>query len=187
VCCQCCCAGDHSVRAPFEGGASPDGLLSIDASTVTGFFVQLGIASVMVALTVTIHFAGLSFLLALVRKHHRGTSRARTFVGNAVSILCAAFGLFALHGIEIWSYALLYSSIGVFASFEQALYFSTSSYATIGYGDLVLPVESRLLGAIEGVNGVILLGWSTAFFFTVVHRMVLLEHKVEQVSGPFAG
>ncbi len=154
---------------------------------MTAFFVQLGIASVMGALTVTVHFAGLSILLALVRKHLRGTSRARAFVGNAVGILAAAFGLFALHGIEIWSYALLYSSMGVFASFEQALYFSTSSYATIGYGDLVLPVGRRLLGAIEGVNGVILLGWSTAFFFTVVHRMGLLEHEVERDRGPFAG
>lgn len=132
---------------------------------------QLGIASLMVALTVTIHFAGLSFLLVMVRKHHLRGDRIHKFFGSAADILAAAFGLFALHGIEIWGYALLYWSMDLFSSFEQALYFSISTYSTIGYGDLVLPVGHRLLGAIEGVNGVILLGWSTAFFFTVVHRM----------------
>ena len=62
---------------------------------------------------------------------------------------------------------------------ESALYFSTSSYATIGYGDLVLPRGWRVLGAIEGANGVILLGWSTAFFVAIVGRIRLLERALE--------
>lgn len=146
------------------------------------FLTQLAMASMMVGLTVIVHFAGLSVLLALVRKHRRRVGRVRTFVENGAVITGAAFGLFALHGIEIWSYALLYWSMSWF-TFEQALYFSTSTYSTIGYGDVVLPVGSRLLGAIEGVNGVILLGWSTAFFFTVVHRMTLLERELGQPAS----
>ncbi|WP_234703198.1 hypothetical protein [Sphingobium chlorophenolicum] len=35
---------------------------------------------------------------------------------------------------------------------------------TIGYGDGVLPAGQRILGAIEVANGIILIGWSTAFF-----------------------
>jgi voltage-gated potassium channel len=141
-------------------------------------FFQLGIASMMVGVTVLCHFAGLSVLLTLVRKHHMARDRVRTFVENGAVMAGAAFGLFALHGIEIWSYALLYRAMGSFATLEQALYFSTTTYSTIGYGDVVLPVGSRLLGAIEGINGVILLGWSTAFFFTVVHRMTSLEREM---------
>lgn len=144
----------------------------------TSFLFQLGIASLMVGLTVLIHFAGLSLLLSLVQMHYTTRDRVWTFLENGAVIAGAAFGLFALHGIEIWSYALLYWSMSAFPTFEQALYFSTSTYSTIGYGDVVLPVGSRLLGAIEGVNGVILLGWSTAFFFTVVHRMTVLERDL---------
>lgn len=150
----------------------------------TALLTQLAMASMMVGLTVIIHFAGLSALLALIQKHRHGADRVTTFVENGAVMVGAAFGLFALHGIEIWSYALLYWSMGTFASFEQALYFSTSTYSTIGYGDVVLPVGRRLLGAIEGVNGVILLGWSTAFFFTVVHRMTSIERAFSQVSPP---
>ncbi|WP_238542478.1 potassium channel family protein [Sphingomonas sp. PAMC 26621] len=141
-------------------------------------------ASIMVGLSVIVHFAGLSVLLALVRRHRRGTDRVLTFIANGAVIAGAALGLFALHGIEIWGYALLYRTMGWFATFEQALYFSTSTYATIGYGDVVLLVSSRLLGAIEGVNGVILLGWSTAFFFTIVHRMTSIERDLGRGPAP---
>lgn len=146
--------------------------------------MQLALASMMVGLTVTVHFAGLSALLALIQKHRRSTDRVRTFLENGAVMVGSALGLFALHGVEIWTYALLYWSMSIFSSFEPALYFSTSTYSTIGYGDVVLPVGRRLLGAIEGVNGVILLGWSTAFFFTVVHRMTLLEREFGQASSP---
>ena len=54
------------------------------------------------------------------------------------------------------------------AILEQALYFSTSTYVTIGYGDVVLAPGHRVLGAIEGASGIILIGWSTAFFFSIV-------------------
>ena len=141
---------------------------------------QLGVATLMVSLTVLIHFIGLSVLLALIDRYRPSSGRIGSIVGNAIAILGAAFGLFALHGLEIWSYALLYWGTSAFGTFEAALYFSTSTYATIGYGDLVLPANSRLIGAIEGANGIILLGWSTAFFFAVVDRMKLLERELEE-------
>lgn len=140
---------------------------------------QLGLATLVVATTVLTHLTGLAALLALLRRHRRTGSRWLTALGNASAILAAAFGLFALHTIEIWAWASVYWRLNLFPDFEHALYFSTSTYVTIGYGDLVLPPGSRILGAIEGANGIILLGWSTAFFFAVVDRMKLLERELE--------
>jgi voltage-gated potassium channel len=94
-----------------------------------------------------------------------------------------SFGLFILHSVEIWSYATLYSTVRATRSFEDALYFSTATYATIGYGDLTLSKSWRVLGAIEGANGVILLGWSTAFFVSIVARIRALEHDWSGASG----
>jgi hypothetical protein len=88
----------------------------------------------------------------------------------------ATLGVFAVHTIEIWLFALLYRLLGSFNSFEEALYFSTVTYATIGYGDFTLPHAWRVLGAIEGATGVIMLGWSTAFLVSLLSQLKLLGH-----------
>ncbi len=47
----------------------------------------------------------------------------------------------------------------------------------------MLPPGLRILGAIEGASGIILIGWSTAFFFSIVDRMKLLERSFETDHG----
>jgi len=140
---------------------------------------QLLVATLIVGATVVVHLAGLALLLAVLRRYRRSDHRALVVLLNGGAILVAAFGLFGLHSVEIWLWAGIYEAMGAFADFEHALYFSTSTYVTIGYGDVVLPPGMRILGAIEGASGIILIGWSTAFFFSIVDRMKLLERNLE--------
>ncbi|MFZ1990972.1 MAG: potassium channel family protein [Alphaproteobacteria bacterium] len=149
---------------------------------------SLAFATIMVAATVLIHFWGLLGLTALMGQGggklrlHEGRSR------QAVLIVLTVFGLFGLHTIEIWFYGALYSALGEFKNFEEALYFSTTTFVTIGYGDVVLTPRWRLIAAIEGANGLILIGWSTAFLMTVTTRLRLLEHawldRTERAKEP---
>jgi len=136
---------------------------------------QLLASTVLVALTVLFHIAGLAGLIALLQTHGGRVKTPHVRLNQALLVLIAVFALFALHGVEIWLYAAVYALVGEFPDFEDALYFSTSTYATIGYGDLVLSRSWRIVGAIEGVNGIILLGWSTAFFVSIVRRLAELE------------
>ena len=136
---------------------------------------QLMIATIMAVLTVVIHLLGLSLLIAATNRHSRRLQSERALARQMLVLVGVSFGLFMLHGVEIWSYATLYYAVGATPSFENALYFSTATYATIGYGDLTLSKSWRVLGAIEGANGVILLGWSTAFFVSIVARIRALE------------
>ncbi|MDP3675043.1 MAG: ion channel [Novosphingobium sp.] len=143
-------------------------------SLLSQLFLPLTISTAMVLLTVATHGLGLVLLARAVageqheeRLHHVAPISLR----GAAFTLLTVVSLFVLHGIEIWSYAALYIAIDAFQHFEEALYFSTVSYAAIGYGDTHLPAAWRLLGAIEGVNGVILLGWSTAFFVNLLMRL----------------
>jgi hypothetical protein len=137
-------------------------------------FIQLFLASVMVVVTVLIHLAGLAALLRVLRVHQR-LVRAR--FGPMTLLMTAAFGLFAIHTVEIWLYAALYVVLGAASAFEEALYFSTVTYASIGYGDVLLHRPWRILGAIEGSTGVIMLGWSTAFIVSLLAQMRLLGHN----------
>lgn len=133
---------------------------------------QLAVSTAMVLGTVVVHLSGLAGLLLLVRRHAPSSQGLRS---DIAAIIAAALCLFVLHGVEIWGYAALYTWAGAVPDFESALYFSTSTYTTIGYGDVLLTRSWRLVGAIEGANGVILLGWSTAFFVALVGRIRLVE------------
>ncbi len=93
-------------------------------------------------------------------------------VEGAVITAGVALGLLVLHGLEIWTYASLFHVLGAVDSLRDAVYFSTITYASIGFSDTVIREEWRLLGAIEGINGALLLGWSVAFFVPVMTRIV---------------
>ena len=75
--------------------------------------------------------------------------------------------LLALHAIYIWLWALFYLLLGEFSSLERALYFSSVTYSTLGYGDVTLSEDWQLLSGFEAINGLIMFGTSAAFLFAV--------------------
>jgi len=85
--------------------------------------------------------------------------------------------IIAVHLIEVLVWALFYALTHAMPDLPSSLYFSAVTYTTTGYGDLVLPPEWRLLGAIEALTGILMCGWSTGFFFAVVSRMMRLDRK----------
>jgi Ion channel len=134
--------------------------------------IQLILATGMVVLTVLIHGAGITALARGLRIETNYNAEHHHFsVKRAVVILIIVLALFTLHGIEIWLYAAVYLLIDAVQNLEAAVYYSTITYASIGFGDAEMARQWRLVGAIEGINGVLLLGWSTAFFVTVVARL----------------
>ena len=132
---------------------------------------ELALATVMVTLTVLIHGAGLYLLTRFMRieaheelREHLNPMSPRGIAATVGVIL----GLFFLHGVEIWLYAFLYEAIGAVQGLRNAVYFSTITYGAIGYDDAAMAEPWRLVSAIEGINGIVLIGWSTAFFVTLV-------------------
>jgi hypothetical protein len=99
-----------------------------------------------------------------------------TWRREGAAIFTVVLGVILIHAVEVWLYAGLYLALDALPDLETAVYFSTTSFTTIGYGDVVLDKRWRLIGAIEGANGLLLFGWSTAFLFSVISRMRALEH-----------
>ena len=85
-----------------------------------------------------------------------------------------------LHLTEAAIWAAFYYMRGLFDNFETAFYFSLGTYSTIGYGDVVLPENWRLLGGIEGVAGILLCGLSAAFIFAVVNRIFQTRQQLKK-------
>ena len=137
---------------------------------------QLFASSLIVGTSIILHLVGLLLLLRMLQLHAGRVRTPHAVLNQALVIIAVGFGLFLLHALEIWLYAAFYIWVGEIRGLEDALYFSTSTYATIGYGDVLLSPRWRIFGAIEGADGVILLGWSTAFFFSIIQRLRALEH-----------
>lgn len=142
-----------------------------------GLLANLALATGMVGLTVLIHFWGLILLLRIMSHTGQRLNADGSPLGQAALVLMVVFGIFGLHTLEIWLYAMAYLGLGALPSLEPALYFSTVTFVAVGYGDVVLPRAWRMLSAIEAANGVILIAWSTAFLFSVTARLRLLEHN----------
>jgi voltage-gated potassium channel len=132
---------------------------------------QILFALVLTGVTVVLHAAGTVFIIIPatgVWKH----VVASVAVPRPVWVLIRLVGLLLiLHLVEMAVWAGAYAVGRVLPDFETALYFSMTSYTTVGYGDVIPSVSWRLLGPIEAVVGVLMLGWSTSIIVAAVHRM----------------
>lgn len=84
----------------------------------------------------------------------------------------------------VW--AALFRILGEFEDFQTALYFSGVTFATLGYGDLVLSPQWRLQSALAAGNGILLFGVSTAVMTATVMD-VLKRHLAREHGKTEAG
>jgi len=139
---------------------------------------KLLIASALVATTVTIHASGLGAGLSYaLRSIERLEARFWQITWLLIRI---AWLLILIHMFEIAVWALFFWWQECLPDIEASFYFSGVTYATIGYGDLVLPKEWRLFGPVEGLTGILMCGLSTAFFFAVMSKMLRARTETRQ-------
>lgn len=135
-------------------------------------FAAIGLSALLVTINIFVHYEVLRFLSAYVPE-----------LGLAVrvKVLVVVLGCFVAHTAEVWLYALAYMLISrtglgslqgqIEGHFADYLYFSATSYSTLGFGD-VYPVGAlRLLSGVEGINGLFLIAWSTSFTYFVMDRL----------------
>lgn len=115
----------------------------------------------IMVLTSATHIAGL-WALEPACKRFIGRGRVHH---HGFFLLFLALALLGLHTLEIVEYAWLYTLVGALPDFATALHYSADTYSTIGGLEIRLASTWRLIGSFEGVNGMVLIGWSTAFLF----------------------
>ncbi len=80
-----------------------------------------------------------------------------------------------LHGLQTLLWALVYRLVPetslIFSSFSEAWYFSLVTFTTLGYGDVLLTGHWRLLSGIQAINGIMLIGWSTAMMYSLIQQI----------------
>jgi voltage-gated potassium channel len=143
-------------------------------------FNQLAAAILLLSLTLGLQCAGIATLIEWLKRvltrdmHKHGPVYATSLVVKST------IAIVILHGLAILLWASFYRT-RCFPSWELAFYFSASSYSTVGYGDLILPSNWRLLGPLEGITGVLMCGISVSVLFALVTR--LLDRDTQSSRG----
>ena len=81
------------------------------------------------------------------------------------------FVMFLVSLIEVIVWALPYLAFGAIEEVEKAVYFSMVTYTTLGYGDVLLDENWRLLASFEAAIGIIMFGWTTAIVMHTIRHV----------------
>jgi len=130
---------------------------------------KLLMAWCLMALCVVVHSSGL--IAALKWAPRTRVDKTLGFWAGTWLLVRLASWIIFFHLLEIVLWALYYAWNEALTDLHSAFYFSVVTYTTVGYGDLVLPREWRLVGGVEALTGILMCGLSTGFFFAVLSRL----------------
>ena len=139
------------------------------------------LAVALLATCVIVQSLGMLVLIRWLSRVRRVLESRSTYL--RVALLLRLFvGIVLLHLVQVGLWAVVFWRAKELPNVETALYFSLATYTTIGFGDVVLGPGWRVLAGIEGLTGILLVGWSTAFVFAVVNRMYEHWRQVHSAS-----
>jgi hypothetical protein len=129
--------------------------------------LNIAIAALMVVVTTAIHAGGMVLALSAIRSQKSQLRwRLKIYWTSGIVLL-----MFFVSLVEIWAWAGTYLLLNAIEGLDQALYFSTVTYTTLGYGDIVLDQRWHLLASFEAANGIIMFGWTTAIVVAAVQQV----------------
>jgi len=143
-------------------------------------FVNLLIGLLMMVLNLGIQVLAISTLIRFfVRRNARG--KGGPGIRNDIGLLSMTLAvLIAGHIFQFATWAFLFVTLGEFTAFSEAFYHSTVNFTSLGYGDIVMSVQHRLLGALEAANGVLMFGLTAGLILTVLtNRFSRYDQLVE--------
>jgi hypothetical protein len=133
--------------------------------------VHFAYAALLVFATTFVHAgctAGmLGWLRGVARRHWAMRNAMTRAAVIAALVMVMAFASY----LESAIWAGFYVWVGALTAFDEAMYFSLVTYTTLGYGDVTLGSEWRVLAAFQAANGIIMFGWTTALIAAVAQRL----------------
>jgi hypothetical protein len=135
------------------------------------YFHQISVAVLLVVSTLCLQCAGIAALIHWLRRVVENDIHKLRIPSSAAIVMQAEIVIIILQAVVILLWASCYRLL-CFPSWGSAFYFSAASYSTVGYGDVLLPAEWRLLGPLEAMVGVLMCGISVALIFALITRLV---------------
>ncbi|TWT81301.1 Ion channel [Planctomycetes bacterium CA13] len=132
--------------------------------------LAIGCATIVACMIIQCVFVGV--LVAILLHLEKKRFLKRTFAGLSALLLFTMITMFAGNLLQMALWAALFVAFGEFQTFDAAFYHSVVNFTSLGYGDVVMGEERRLLGALEAANGVMMFGLITAFLFAIIYELM---------------
>jgi len=143
--------------------------------------VQLAIGTALMLLTILLSALAFWVLEVLLVRSGRWIARPPHRL-KLIAVLCVAvFWSFSTVIVGVWIWALAFYWLGVFITLEASVYFSLVAFTTLGFGDILLPEDWRLLSGMSAANGLLIFGLMTAMLVEVL-RFARLEQEEEDIE-----
>ncbi len=129
------------------------------------------IGCVLMIVTTLIHSGCMIVAMYLVKEArvHRWITLLRRSKSMTIALVVLIMFVASIIEAAVWTVPYLLS--GAIAASEEAIYFSMVTYTTLGYGDVVLAGDGRILATFQAANGIIMFGWTTALIVAAVQHV----------------
>lgn len=136
--------------------------------------INILIGLFVIGITVVIQGYGTGYWMKYLDNNYFNLSNSIFEKRSIRTVIFTSFFLLLLHFLQAAIWAFIYfilPEITEFETFEKAIYFSLVTFTTLGYGEITIGESNRILAGFEAINGILLIGWSTAFMFSVVQSI----------------
>lgn len=139
---------------------------------------QIFIGTIVILITILTGGAAFWVIESVITRIEPWTVRRPHTPKLTLLLLGSVVAILGILTAAVWTWALAFLILGVFPDVETATYFSIVAFTTLGYGDIILPVEWRILGGMTAANGLLNMGLYTALLVEVLRRV-----RSDQVRG----
>ena len=111
-----------------------------------------------------------------IRKSSDSVASQR-FLAGIQPILVAMLAMVAGNFFQITLWGILFIWLGEFNELYEAVYHSAVNFASLGYGDIVMSKSWKLLGPLEAVNGVLMVGMTSAALMVILQQLIKSQRE----------
>ena len=129
--------------------------------------IQILFGSAILLASILIHVGFVSAAIGVLRRRGQRSAGAIGLPTVASSLILSTIWILGAHTASVWLWSFAFLLLGVFDKLEPAVYFSLVAFTTLGFGDITLPEDWRILSGMTAINGLLMFGFSTAFLFEV--------------------
>lgn len=139
--------------------------------------VQIAIGVGLILTTVVVGALSLYLLERVLRRSHPWLLDEPHGIKLFAAIVLTSMWALTMVGFGVWLWAAAFMVLDIFATWDRAVYFSLETFTTLGFGDVVVPTEWRIMGGMAAANGLLNFGLMTAVMMEGVRDLRLRQSR----------